>query len=172
MEDEVFYLSRPSILIAFIISFICFAIWCVSLPLSHYIPIPFEELRGIIMGFGGLMFSIIFGIFTLVAYNSKLRDFIGINRIIISGDGFLLYKKDGTIAKKILWQNIKDVEYQDLITRYYIPPLGEYRQLQSVKLNLIDGSTFEIPVDEILKESDHFRTISAIQYRVALQEQD
>lgn len=167
MNDEVFYLRTPSILIAFIISFICFAIWCAPLPLSHYIPIPFEELRAIIMGFGGLMFSIIFGIFTLVAYSGKLRDFIGINRIIISGDGFLLYKKDGTIAKKIPWQNIKNVYFEYRETRSV-----KLREILSVKLNLIDGNTFEIHIDDILNAYDGFRMVVTINRIKLLQEQN
>lgn len=162
MNGEIFYLSRPSILIAFIIFFICFAIGCVSLPLSPYIPSPFDKILAF-MAFVGLMFSIIYGIFTLVLYG-QLQDFIGINRIVISGDGFLLYKKDGTIAKTIPWQDIKNVEYQESITHF----LGEYREPQSVKLNLIEGNTFEIPIGDILKVSDRFRMVATIQYNIEL----
>ena len=161
MNDEEFYLITPEVLIEFKLCLVGLAIG--SIPLLFNVSfLGFLEPIIVIIFMMSLIFSVIFGILVLIGYDDISR-FKQINKIVISGWGFSLYKRDGSTANTIPWHNIKSVEVRGMKKSVWGVEVD--RKPVAVTLNLIDGDTFVIPLHIILKDPDSFRMVSILQSR-------
>jgi hypothetical protein len=158
-----FYLKTPEDILVLKISIICVIIGVTITSLALTYPNYFPEFTVILV----LLFtiivginSIISGIFLLIDYKD-ISYFKQINKIIVSDYGFFLYKKDGTTATVIPWQNIKSIEFRGL--EHFLGFIKIGRDPLAIILNLVDGTTFNIPIYQILKAADRLKMAKLVE---------
>lgn len=114
----------------------------------------------------GMAFFVMYAAFALWEWEPIMR-FRQMKKIVISGYGIALYRKDGNTARLIRWQQINEGKFRG-VRHLHIGLLETHSAPGSIILNLNDGSDFEIPLHMILTDEDHLGMVTAIgRYLVA-----
>ncbi len=168
-HGEVFHSRIPSELKGLVISLIPVIVWGFfgSLERSLHKNI-FPDIPDIIpflltiMALFGMMSFIVFGIGLLIDRRDIIR-FVSIKKIVISRQGIALFHKARGTDILIDWQHIKAVKLRYL-KHMLLGSVEIGREPVEIEFNLVDGSSFKIPLDQILKEKERNRLISMVNH--------
>jgi len=159
MRDEEFFLKGREALVCMGISLLVIAVAAVYLLLDLGDSI---ELPCLALPFGFLAFIISLR----VALNDDpsairaIRAFWPIQKIVVSGSGIALHRKDNSVASEMAWHEVVDAQY--LIMRHKVWGTEVSREPDSLKFTLTGGRTFEIPLSNILRKEESARMVRAV----------
>jgi hypothetical protein len=108
----------------------------------------------------GIIVSLVFGFLALFEEKDIAR-YSNIKKIIVSGQGVALYRRDDSVDLLLSWQQIKAVQVRGL-KHMFLGVVETGQEPVAIVFDLVDGSSFTIPMHLILKESDRTRMVSVV----------
>ena len=159
MRDEEFFLKGREALVCMGISLLVIAVAAVYLLLDLGDSI---ELPCLAVPFGFLAFIISLRVMTNDDPRAirAIRAFWPIRKIVVSGSGIALHRKDNSVASEMAWHEVVDMQY--LIVRHMVWGTEVRREPDSLAFTLTGGRTFEIPLSIILRKDDRPKMVRAV----------
>lgn len=159
MRDEEFFLKGRGALVCVGISLLVIAVAAVYLlfSLGNDSTVPCVAMP---LGFLALIISLRVMLNDDPGAIRVIRSFWSIRKIVVSGSGIALHRKDNSVASEIAWQEVINIEYR--IMRKMIGRTEIDREPDSLKFTLTSERMFEIPLSTILRKQDRGRMVRAV----------